>query len=61
MFLYDIRENRGNQIEITDIDYETMQQFLTYIYTGEISNLEENQINLFIVADKVSRKFGMRW
>lgn len=54
MFSHDTRENRENQIKISDLSYQTVKELLNYMYTGSVTDLEANSLNLFVAADKVN-------
>ena len=53
MFSHDMSENRDNMTRIQDISYEGFKDFLRYIYTEEVAQLDELFMDLYIAADKV--------
>lgn len=52
MLKTDMKENKSNQIEITDIDEEIIEEMLYYMYTEKFKNLDRLAIHLLGVADK---------
>ncbi|XP_044008691.1 speckle-type POZ protein B-like [Aphidius gifuensis] len=46
------KENTENEIIIEDIDEDVFEKLLYYIYTGEVKNIQEMTMDLFIAADK---------
>ncbi|XP_065204072.1 speckle-type POZ protein-like [Planococcus citri] len=56
MFRNDMQESQKNRIVINDIEEETFEEMLHYIYTGKVKNLEESAFELLSVADKYDLK-----
>ncbi|XP_065209108.1 speckle-type POZ protein-like [Planococcus citri] len=52
MFKNDMRESQKNHITITDMEKETFEEMLHYIYSGKVRNLEKSAFELLLVADK---------
>lgn len=52
MFTHDVLENKSNIVNIPDVDHEILKEMLRYIYTGQVENMENVAIDLFIAADK---------
>lgn len=52
MFENDMRENRENIVEITDIDIDVLNEVLRYMYAGKINMLENNKKDIYRAADK---------
>jgi hypothetical protein len=53
MFGHDTLEAKTNRVMITDVDYETMQELLRFIYCEKVSDLKKLALNLLPAADKV--------
>ncbi len=53
MFGHDTLEAKTNRVVITDVDYETMQKLLKFIYCEKVSDLKKLALNLLPAADKV--------
>src|SRR5699024_9957848 len=53
MFEHDLVETRQCQVDITDLDVDTFEQLLAYIYSGKIPSMERYAMEMFVVADKV--------
>ena len=52
MFKHNVMENQRNIIiEVTDVDYDTMEKLLEYIYTGRVTKIDEATDRLLIAAD----------
>jgi hypothetical protein len=54
MFSHDMTESTNNRVVINDTDFQTMQELLRYMYSGEVLNLNEIALDLLQTADKVS-------
>lgn len=53
MLSHDMLEKNSGVINVQDCDPQAMEQFLLYIYCGEIENLDEsNMLGLYYAADK---------
>ncbi|XP_065204312.1 speckle-type POZ protein-like [Planococcus citri] len=52
MLSVDMLESKKNHIDITDMDQETFEEMLHYVYTGKVKNLDESAFELLPVADK---------
>ena len=52
MFKHDMKENQQKIVAVTDIDYETMETLLEYIYTGRVKNIDDLTDKLLIAAEK---------
>lgn len=53
MFAHKTLELAENVVTITDCDYETMKEALTFIYSGRLVDIKKNAMKLFVVGDKV--------
>ena len=51
-----MKENVENEIKINDIDFNTVQELLRFIYSGEIQNIDTLINGLLIAADKYDIK-----
>ncbi|XP_065209109.1 speckle-type POZ protein B-like [Planococcus citri] len=56
MFKNDMQESQKNYIIITDMEQETFEEMLHYIYTGEMRKLDEWAFELLPVANKYDLK-----
>lgn len=56
MFNSSMLEATENIINITDIDYEIMEEILYYIYTDHVRSLDRNAVKIILAADKVNLK-----
>ncbi|KAG5676301.1 hypothetical protein PVAND_006148 [Polypedilum vanderplanki] len=52
MFNADMSETKTKTVKIDDIDGDTFLEFLRFIYTGQVENLEDMVSSLIYVADK---------
>ncbi|XP_043282322.1 speckle-type POZ protein-like B [Venturia canescens] len=52
MFSSDMKEKHTGRVEIDDIRSEVFEEFLRYLYTGEIYNLKNIFEEILVVADK---------
>lgn len=53
MFQQDMLENKNNEVVIDDIDYETLKDFLSFLYSGKIKQLSwGTAMGLYYAADK---------
>jgi speckle-type POZ protein len=52
MFEHDTSEGNENIVNIVDFDLETIQEMLTYVYTGTVPNIGKVAASLLAVADK---------
>ena len=52
MFSNNMRESTENILKITDINSKAIYEFVKYIYTGTIENLDEYAIDLLNAAEK---------
>lgn len=52
MFNQEMSEKKLNEVVITDISSDTFEKLLEYIYTDEVSDLEEDAAELLEAADK---------
>ncbi|KAH9391867.1 hypothetical protein TYRP_022365 [Tyrophagus putrescentiae] len=52
MFENDTVEQKRGVVEITDFDYDTMEQLLTFLYTGKIPPMETFAEQLLAASDK---------
>lgn len=57
MFSHNMIENRDNLVKIVDISYDGFKEFLRYIYTEEVRNMDQLFMDIFIAADKVNYLF----
>ncbi len=53
MFENDTAERKSGVVEITDFDYDTMEQLLTFLYTGKVPPMETFAEQLLAASDKV--------
>jgi len=58
MFEHDTIENRTGKVKIEDIDQETFEELLHYIYSGKIHKLDRFAMELYNAADKVCLFFN---
>ncbi|XP_032454947.1 speckle-type POZ protein-like [Nasonia vitripennis] len=47
-----MKEATENLVEITDIDAETLEELLLFIYSGKVKNIERAAIDLLAASDK---------
>ncbi|XP_057318199.1 speckle-type POZ protein-like [Microplitis mediator] len=52
MFIYKLKENRENKVTIPDMDPDTCEKLLEFIYTDNVTNIDEVSERLYEVADK---------
>jgi len=52
MFIHNMTENQKKEIEIEDLEIETVQDMLKYMYAGKIENLNTRSPRLLEAADK---------
>jgi len=52
MFSNVMRETKTGNVKIVDAESEIVEEFLRFIYTGEVQNLKKNAAGLFTIADK---------
>lgn len=52
MFEHDMQESKRNKVEISDMDPDSLEEMLKFIYTGKVTNLEKLADNLLAAADK---------
>lgn len=52
MFVHDMQESATNTLNLPDIEPDTLNELLTYIYTGEAPNLEMYAESLLYHAEK---------
>jgi len=53
MFQHEMKENRENRVELTDVGVELADQFLFYLYNGTVDVIEPFASELLVLADKV--------
>jgi speckle-type POZ protein len=53
MFEVDMVEKKENVLNITDIDFDVMQEIVRYIYTDQVEHIEDLAPSLLLAADKV--------
>ncbi|CAO1432536.1 unnamed protein product [Diamesa tonsa] len=56
MFLSKMKEAAEKKVEIIDVDPDVFEQLLTFIYSGEIADLDDYAMDLFVAADKYGIK-----
>lgn len=56
MFDHDMMEKNQNAVEIEDIKCEVLQEFLQFIYTGKVNDIEKIVDELLITAEKYDVK-----
>ena len=52
MFKHNVENQRNIIIEVTDVDYDTMEKLLQYVYTGRVTNIDKATERLLIAADQ---------
>ena len=52
MLTHDMEENRSGRIEIKDLDVDTMDSMLSYIYSGKIGNMDGKEEMLLAAGEK---------
>ena len=52
MFIHNTMESQRKEIKIEDLDIETVQDMLKYMYAGKIENLDTRSPRLLEAADK---------
>ncbi|XP_043287592.1 BTB/POZ and MATH domain-containing protein 1-like [Venturia canescens] len=52
MFLSDMKEKDTSTVEIVDTKAEIFEEFLKYLYTGELNDLENKAEEMLLLADK---------
>jgi len=52
MFIHNMTENQRKEIDIEDLDIETVKDMLKYMYAGKIDNLNTRSPRLLEAADK---------
>ncbi|KAJ8675230.1 hypothetical protein QAD02_011016 [Eretmocerus hayati] len=52
MFTHNMKENERAYVDIDDVAYDVMREFLRYIYSGRVDNLEKMAMTLYKAADK---------
>ncbi len=52
MFMHPSQENQTNQIELKDVEYEILEELINFIYTGQVTKLDQLADSLLPVADK---------
>merc|ERR1719414_1892197 len=50
MFLSGIKESQRNEVELKDVDLETVKNLISFMYTGRIDN-EKINASLLVAAD----------
>jgi len=52
MFQQDMKESSSRELSIEDVQKDTVEAMLEYIYTGEVTKMVKNEAELVYVADK---------
>ena len=52
MFQHDMRESKSNEINIQDIDFNTVRDMVKFIYSGRLKDLADKSDLLLAAADK---------
>ena len=52
MFQSDMEEAHDGVVKVEDIEEETVEKMLEFVYSGEISDISGHLENLFYAADK---------
>ncbi|XP_057318692.1 speckle-type POZ protein-like B [Microplitis mediator] len=52
MFTHQLKENKENEIDISDMDPDTCEKLLEFIYTDNVSDFNEVSERLYKVTDK---------
>jgi len=56
MFQHDMRENKNNEIIISDLDFTTVKDMVKFIYSGRLVDIAEKSDLLLSAADKYDIK-----
>ena len=56
MFQHDMRESKSNEINIQDIDFNTVRDMVKFIYSGRLKDLADKSDLLLAAADKYDIK-----
>jgi speckle-type POZ protein len=52
MFFHETLESEKSVIQISDIEFEVLQELIRFVYCGKVSNLETVALDLLAAADK---------
>ncbi|XP_057318765.1 speckle-type POZ protein B-like isoform X2 [Microplitis mediator] len=52
MFTHKLQENKESKVTIPDVEPETLEKMLEFIYTDRVTDLEQIALHLFEAADK---------
>lgn len=61
MFCQNTLEAANNRVVIEDIDFETMQELVRFIYCEKVSDIKKVALTLLPAADKVNEIPGFIW
>ena len=56
MFTHNMKESLENNVKLVDIDVDTLEEMLCFIYNGKVKNLKENAVNLLAAGEKYDLK-----
>ena len=56
IFTRDMEEDNDSKVDIVDLDSDTVYNMIVYIYSGEVTEIEDKAINLLPAADKYDLK-----
>ena len=56
MFTHKMKESLENNVKLVDIDVDTLEEMLFFIYNGKVKNLKENAVNLLAAGEKYDLK-----
>ena len=56
MFSLNMKEAQENKVTVDDIDGDTLEEMLIFMYSGKVKNLQEKAIDLLAAADKYQLK-----
>ena len=51
-----MKESLENNVKLVDIDVDTLEEMLLFIYSGKAKNLKENAVNLLAAGEKYDLK-----
>ena len=53
MFQHDLSEGKSSVVKIEDIPHDVFKEMLSFLYTGNVANLDQMAAELLRGADKV--------
>ena len=57
MFEHNMRENFQGLVHVPDFSVDVVRDMVHFIYSGIAPNLEKHSLELFAIADKVSKNW----